>query len=542
MSLTKVSYSMIEGSPLNVLDFGADPTGSNDSSAAIQSALDIGGNIYFPEGTYLITTSNCLVVNSNTRLSGVRGASIIKVSSACYTGSQATQIKAIFSTDLAPVGYAPGYSTQYKWNASATTKTNIIFDELTFDVNFAGGGVTADTTYFNAIHLENATHCQIKNCDFIGTTNDNGYQIVNVTNCDYTVIENNYFNWTSGIQSNICTNLIISKNRLDNSVGTGIENNSGSFITIVDNYVQSPVWIVSALSCNSANSNISGNTVTGNSAGGLTGITLGHSGNDYYGNPLSADLTVCTNNNVYNLYAATGILLQEGQEVIISNNIISDCDPTGSTVSGISDLTTGGISIQGGDFVTIAENTISSCTRGILWRVAGTVNIQNNTILDITGTVDGAHYQYWAAIHLLASSDYITCSGNVIKNCNYGIFGATNATSLNIIGNNIRTTVYQGIYAGVGTTCNVLNNYLTDCGQTGTGTPYYTLYNTDNLNISGNVAYAASHVVTYAFQITKDSSVPTPTELMCYGNFNIGNTNDLQVSAGYGSVTLRGGV
>jgi len=40
MSLTKVSYSMIQGSSANVLDFGADPTGATDSTVAFQAALD----------------------------------------------------------------------------------------------------------------------------------------------------------------------------------------------------------------------------------------------------------------------------------------------------------------------------------------------------------------------------------------------------------------------------------------------------------------------------------------------------------------------
>jgi Pectate lyase superfamily protein len=38
MSLTKVSYSMIAGASLNVLDYGADPTGVTDSTSAIQAA------------------------------------------------------------------------------------------------------------------------------------------------------------------------------------------------------------------------------------------------------------------------------------------------------------------------------------------------------------------------------------------------------------------------------------------------------------------------------------------------------------------------
>jgi Pectate lyase superfamily protein len=56
MSLTKVSYSMITGAPANVLDYGADPTGVANSTAAIQTAIDAGGSVFLPNGTYLIDT------------------------------------------------------------------------------------------------------------------------------------------------------------------------------------------------------------------------------------------------------------------------------------------------------------------------------------------------------------------------------------------------------------------------------------------------------------------------------------------------------
>jgi hypothetical protein len=55
MSLTKVSYSMVTGAPVNVLDYGADPTGANDSHAAFVSALATGRAIYVPGGTYLLS-------------------------------------------------------------------------------------------------------------------------------------------------------------------------------------------------------------------------------------------------------------------------------------------------------------------------------------------------------------------------------------------------------------------------------------------------------------------------------------------------------
>jgi hypothetical protein len=54
MSLTKVSYSMITGAPANVIDYGADPTGAADSTAAIQAAIDANDLTFIPVGTYRI--------------------------------------------------------------------------------------------------------------------------------------------------------------------------------------------------------------------------------------------------------------------------------------------------------------------------------------------------------------------------------------------------------------------------------------------------------------------------------------------------------
>lgn len=64
MSLTKVPYSMIYGSPANVLDFGADPAGLQGSSAAVQAAINASaGDVYVPDGVYLIDSD--LIVPDN---------------------------------------------------------------------------------------------------------------------------------------------------------------------------------------------------------------------------------------------------------------------------------------------------------------------------------------------------------------------------------------------------------------------------------------------------------------------------------------------
>jgi hypothetical protein len=63
MSLTKVTYSMISGAEVNILDFGADPTGVADSTSAIQAAITSlgvnGGRVRFPGGSsiYRVTAT-----------------------------------------------------------------------------------------------------------------------------------------------------------------------------------------------------------------------------------------------------------------------------------------------------------------------------------------------------------------------------------------------------------------------------------------------------------------------------------------------------
>lgn len=61
MSLTKVSYSMVTGAPVNVKDFGAVGDGVADDTAAIVSAaatLQDNQTLYFPSGVYLVSAAS----------------------------------------------------------------------------------------------------------------------------------------------------------------------------------------------------------------------------------------------------------------------------------------------------------------------------------------------------------------------------------------------------------------------------------------------------------------------------------------------------
>lgn len=67
MPLTKATFSIINGTVVNVLDFGADSTGANDSTAAIQAAIDSltngQGTVKIPKGSYKVTST--LIINKD---------------------------------------------------------------------------------------------------------------------------------------------------------------------------------------------------------------------------------------------------------------------------------------------------------------------------------------------------------------------------------------------------------------------------------------------------------------------------------------------
>jgi len=136
MSLTKVSYSMIQGGCANVLDYGADPTGTNDSTTAIQAAVNAGGAIYIPSGTYLV--SDNIYTPSDKIIYGDGATSILKVS----------------ADNVVVLG---------NYGLEATALSNISICDLTID----GGGQTTNiyTGYRSCIgiYYSNASNIKVDN-------------------------------------------------------------------------------------------------------------------------------------------------------------------------------------------------------------------------------------------------------------------------------------------------------------------------------------------------------------------------------------------
>jgi hypothetical protein len=137
MSLTKVSYSMIEGAFANVLDYGAVGDGIVDDTLAIQAAITASNGIYFPSGTYLITRA--LQIPNNRVLLG--------------ESRQSSVIKRLDTTQETIGGVAVGVPILYlagTWiDVENMTLTGVVTD--TTAVRFSGAGANS---HINFTHLE----------------------------------------------------------------------------------------------------------------------------------------------------------------------------------------------------------------------------------------------------------------------------------------------------------------------------------------------------------------------------------------------------
>jgi len=135
MSLTKVTYSMIDSAFANVKDFGAVGNGVADDTTAIQAAItsltSTGGTVFFPAGEY--KTDGGITLVGNLTLQGETG------------------------TVLKPTDSVP------QWAYRGVSTNNLKVKDLVFE----GTGTAFTDGNQRLLQIDSATNVEITGCEFI---------------------------------------------------------------------------------------------------------------------------------------------------------------------------------------------------------------------------------------------------------------------------------------------------------------------------------------------------------------------------------------
>ena len=143
MSLTKVSYSMIEGAIANIIDYGADPTGVADSTAAIQAAINASKSVYIPPGTFKVTAPIILSQN-NFEITGVKGKSILMGGGGGDIFGM-FKVAVVFTAEFGLIEnltFDSDDHTKVRWAISTTAPvylSHVTISECNFNARLAGG-------------------------------------------------------------------------------------------------------------------------------------------------------------------------------------------------------------------------------------------------------------------------------------------------------------------------------------------------------------------------------------------------------------------
>lgn len=171
MALTKVSYSMLDGAPINVKDFGAVGDGVTNDTAAIQAAIDqvlfyypmpttvaqTGAEIYFPRGIYLVDGLTIEHAGNNGYTNGIALTgpwAVLKGSASCTN---------IISIDAAGVAASPPEFTN-----------GVRISGLQFDLTaMTTTGAFPYTPGSVGLRIRNSAHGRYENLTFFGGPTNN---------------------------------------------------------------------------------------------------------------------------------------------------------------------------------------------------------------------------------------------------------------------------------------------------------------------------------------------------------------------------------
>ena len=516
MALTKVSYSMIQGAPFNVKDYGAVGDGVTNDTVAIQAAIDAagvsGGTVVFPSGTYMIARN----VGTNDHW-GIK----VPFSNVNLVG-QDTYFQR-FNANIST--YALAYPLLFLGapDSNSTPVSNITVDGIFFNGNNTNHGVSGSSLNDNryAIIFKNTEHTYIQNCKFFEI--DSGalwYQ----SPAEYDYTNNVYYNTTKNYISLIqacefyTTPHAVAGRALVHAINAqGVDN-----CRILDNYFS---WCDD---CLSGETTYDGPLSSGTYTPTVSGWTLGavpRSGRDW----------VFSNNNCYN--SSEHAVYPAAVDVVISNNTFysdatnitrntdvvkirsRNATVTGNTIAGYGQ----GISVNDPSFnVTVSGNTISILGAGStggaidvnsdglaayiaarssymtnyypMWNIA----ITGNTVLFEDGPTafdgqigvrvysDAYNGTYYPNGQILG----VTISGNSFSNYQYGIYVINSqAKNISVTGNSFFAKTFTS--AGFSTSTTMETEAVLLTLQSGAGE---SLTSFREMRFDNNVVWGAKYL------------------------------------------------
>lgn len=200
MSLTKATYSMIDGAPVNVLDYGADPTGVADSQAAIQAAINAGNGrtVILPKGVYKLTAQLLLENHKGTQIVSEtdNGESLPAKLQCAGTFDNALQIRDSREIVFSGIGVSVASgAVQNGFNVNQSAAPTTVCTNIKF-IDCAVQGVAANGWYFTSLS-GNTDLIELHNC--YATDLVNGVYIDNSQTKMLKVIGGAYTGCTTGI-------------------------------------------------------------------------------------------------------------------------------------------------------------------------------------------------------------------------------------------------------------------------------------------------------------------------------------------------------
>lgn len=403
MSLTKVTYSMIEGAPVNVLDFGAVGDGVTDDTAAIQAAvnaLSANSCLVFPAGTYMVS-NNIVSTTSDVSVLGY-GAKIVQ------TGTFKTTLRfnSVSNIDVRGIWFV-GKGTEYNaasssWNGVAavyfSSCTNVSVSDC-YMTNHSGGSIRWGGSA-DGFRFTNNKIVGIGTAGGITPGGNNGDVAISgfASSADDNIIiaDNDISEHCFGIGLSRGSNCVISGNVIHDIPGQhGVYLAEQSGIVIVNNTLENIELIgiknqlADLVSLTTATDiSISNNIIKDVGGSGIgVGATSGAAPLGSYAENVSITNNVITNAGDY------AIICESVRNASVSNNIITQTGAYGiywNECDGI-----------------IAENFIKYANWSALWlELTNDTTVRGNIIIDAVLNAEAAAGQarYWYYVYAVKGS------------------------------------------------------------------------------------------------------------------------------------------